>query len=62
MEMVNRPGSFDGHQFFEPGPDILFSLFEFGHVGLHPWNPDFPGQVVLNGIGQNKIPIGQPLH
>ena len=62
MEVVDGLGAVDVHQTLFALAYSLFGLVEFGCVGGYVSDGDLVGEVVLEGVGEDEVSVGQTLH
>jgi len=62
VQGINGTLALNAHQFRDAVLDGLFSFEEFRPVGRKTRSTDFISQVILDGVRQHKVTIGQTLH
>ncbi len=62
VDAVHRALALDAQQAVELSIDLLLGFCEFGQLGAHLRPHSLIGQVVLNGVGQHEVAVGQTLH
>ena len=62
VDAVDRALALDAHDVIQVGLYSLLGLIKLGCVGRETWHSNLVAQVVLDGVRQHKVTIGQTLH
>ena len=60
--VVDGEGALDADEVVHAGADVLLGLVEFGAFGFDFADVDLVGEVVLEGVGEDEVAVGQALH
>ena len=62
VDFIGALGALDGHELLDAVAHVLLGFVKLGSVGGEAGHLDLVAEIVLHGVGQNEVAVGQALH